>query len=288
MFRYSVIGAPDDRGVANSHGRRGASRGPASFLSAFLGLPNNKSLRAALSEQLYIEAAGVGIPRRHQKLASAVRDSCMRNLFPVVVGGGHDYAFPQLVGMQAILGRGARLGCINIDAHLDVRKPDPAITSGSAFYLALESRTILPQDFVEFSVQKESNSPEAWEYVTRKKIKLVTMADLRHGSASRTFTITLVGLVAQCEAIVLSLDLDAIASAFAPGVSAPASEGLSITDIVEIMEIAGREPRIVSLGIYELNPLLDVDNRTARLAATAAYHFLSAAHQTRSITKPGA
>jgi formiminoglutamase len=76
------------------------------------------------------------------------------------------------------------------------------------------------------------------------------------------------------DAIVISLDMDAIQASFAPGVSAPAIEGFQPSEILEMMLIAARDPKMVSLGIYELNPEFDVDDRTARLAATAAFHLL--------------
>ena len=72
----------------------------------------------------------------------------------------------------------------------------------------------------------------------------------------------------------LSLDLDAIQAAFAPGVSAPAMEGFTPSEILEMMLIAARDEKVVSLGIFELNPEYDIDERTARLAATCAYHFM--------------
>jgi formiminoglutamase len=76
--------------------------------------------------------------------------------------------------------------------------------------------------------------------------------------------------------IVVSLDLDAASLAFAPGVSAPQAEGFSSNDIIEMMEEAGRQEKVQSLGIFELCPPHDIDEHTARLAATAAWHFVEA------------
>ncbi len=71
----------------------------------------------------------------------------------------------------------------------------------------------------------------------------------------------------------MSLDLDALASAYAPGVSAPQSEGFTAMDVMEMMEFAGGQKKCISLGIFELNPEHDSDRRTAQLAATLAYHW---------------
>lgn len=58
----------------------------------------------------------------------------------VIIGGGHDHGYTQLSSIKKTLPKNARLGCINIDAHLDVRKPNPVPSSGSPFYIALEEK----------------------------------------------------------------------------------------------------------------------------------------------------
>ena len=76
------------------------------------------------------------------------------------------------------------------------------------------------------------------------------------------------------DAIVISLDLDSFAEAFAPGVSAPQPEGFTPSEVFEMLQLAGNEKKVVSLGIFELNPEVDRDGQTAKLAANCAYQFL--------------
>jgi arginase family enzyme len=171
---------------------------------------------------------------------------------------------------------GKRIGCINIDAHLDVRKADPLITSGSPFYLALESGILRGEDLIEFGIQSHCNARELWSYVDSKKVRVVPFGDLRGGIACGEFRSSLKRLTSQCDLVVVSLDLDSVATAYAPGVSAPQAEGFSSSEIIEMMELAGQEAKVVSLGIFELNPAHDIDERTSRLAATAAWHFIEA------------
>ena len=133
-----------------------------------------------------------------------------------------------------------RLGCINIDAHLDVRQPDPLVTSGSPFYLAVESGVLDSSRLIEFGIQSHCNAPALWDYADRKKIQIVPFSKLRGGKAARSFEHSLGLLAARCDAIVVSLDLDAAAHAYAPGVSAPQAEGFTSSDVIEFAELAGR------------------------------------------------
>jgi formiminoglutamase len=99
------------------------------------------------------------------------------------------------------------------------------------------------------------------------------------------FKATLKSLARVCDAIVVSWDLDSANEGDAPGVSAPQAEGFSSTDLIEMMEIAGAEKKVVSLGIFELNPHHDEHDKTARLAATGAFHFLLNKHSTQGKRK---
>ena len=266
--KYSLIGAPDDEGVLNVGGRLGAALGPDSFRKIFSRFSGKRPV-VRLGKDL-------GDVKTHRHLADWVRKAHQDIPLSIVVGGGHDLAFGHLLGLSEATGRELNLGCINIDAHLDVRKPNPKITSGSPFYLAIEEKVITPSRLVEFGIQSHCNSPALWEYVEKKKIEVILMEKLRDGKAVPAFCRALRKLAARCDQIMVSFDLDAVACAHAPGVSAPQTEGFHPSEILRMMEFAGRMKKVISLGIYELNPLFDVDQCTARLAATSAYHFLDA------------
>ena len=109
---------------------------------------------------------------------------------------------------------------------------------------------------------------------------------MRRNQAPLLFQRALDELTALSDCIVISLDLDAAAQCYSPGVSAPQAEGFTSTDIIEFMEIAGRNEKVRSLGIFELNPSHDKDHLSARLAATAAYHWIQATLEGESTCSP--
>lgn len=276
---WSFIGIPDHQGVINVHGRVGAAGGPAAFDRVFKRLKGRDGVHESLTVRVEAAPLGRDVAQNHRVAADAVREAHLKTGLSVVMGGGHDHGYSHLLGireaLQAQASKKLRLGCINLDAHLDVRKPEPLITSGSPFYLALEEGVLDPKRFIEFGIQRHCNGSELWRYVESKRVRVVPMEELRHGRAPEVFKKSLRKLATQCDAVVISLDLDSAAAAFAPGVSAPQAEGFSGSEVVEMMEIAGAEKRVVSLGIFELNPEHDRDDQTARLAATSAYHFIA-------------
>lgn len=73
----------------------------------------------------------------------------------------------------------------------------------------------------------------------------------------------------------VSFDLDAVSASAAPGVSAPGIPGLSVDLWLAAAEIAGRSKAVQSIDVVELNPIFDVDDHAARLAARTVWSFLS-------------
>jgi formimidoylglutamase len=274
--KFCIIGIPDHQGVIHVRGRIGAGTGPSAFRQLFYKLKGENSIHEEINDLGDVQKLSADVAQNHELAAQLIQEGHSQAGVSVIVGGGHDHGFSHLKGiLDSFTSRPrVKLGCINIDAHLDVRKPAPEITSGSPFYLAMESGVLDPKRFIEFGIQSHCNSSDLWSYVRKKKVSVVPMSILRNGKAVSKFRESLNRLKKTCDRIVISLDLDAAASAFAPGVSAPQAEGFTGSEIVEMMEIAGKEKKVVSLGIFELNPIYDIDMRTARLAATAAYHFL--------------
>jgi len=273
--KFCLIGIPDHIGVVHVGGRLGSAQGPQAFRHLFYRLHGHFHPTEVIQDLGDVPGLDSNIDQNHQKVIEFV--SKKHNGRSLIVGGSHDHGYSHLAGVLKALQKknpNVRLGCINIDAHLDVRKPNPNITSGSPFYLALESGVLSPERFIEFGIQSHCNAPQLWQYISHKAVKVIPFADLRRGQAPLLFKTALNDLSAVSDCIVISLDLDAAAQAFSPGVSAPQAEGFTSTDIIEFMEICGSHKKVQSLGIFELNPTHDIDHLSARLAATAAFHWI--------------
>ncbi len=284
--KWSLIEIADHQGVLNVGGRVGACNGPRAFLHQFRRLRGRAPVHEALGLHLKASEIGHDVIENHRHAADLVRRAqgeCARS---VVVGGGHDHGYSHVLGVAEALGLKRRLGCINIDAHLDVRRPAPLPGSGSPFFLAIESGVLDPGHLVEFGIQSHCNAPELWDYVDQKQIQVHSWASLRFADRLEAFRAELESLAARVDALVISLDLDALAQAHCPGVSAPQAEGFDPAEVLAMLELAGGHSKVVSLGIFELNPEHDVQDATARFAATAAYHFIEAGLSAGLISRP--
>lgn len=273
-INYALLGIPDDLAVRAVNGRPGAKKGPIAFRQYFGKLTGELPIQASVTDLGDVRGLETNDAAKHHELAiEAVKRACESFDGIVVVGGSHDHGHSHLAGL---LGKFKKLSCINVDAHLDVRSAADKITSGSPFWLALENGILKPDRLVEFGIQDHCNGKPLWDYVRQKKVRVVRWSELRGKSIGKAWRTELSKLGTKSDCVAVSFDLDAIASVYAPGVSAPQSEGFTSSDAIEMCEIAGKNLAVKSLGLFELNPDFDQDGRTARLAATMAWHFLAA------------
>jgi len=72
----------------------------------------------------------------------------------------------------------------------------------------------------------------------------------------------------------VTIDLDGFSSAYAPGVSASSPMGFSPEVVLESLELIFASKKMISIDIAEMNPKYDIDNRTAKLAASLVHFVL--------------
>ena len=262
----AIVGIADDTGIRNVGGRAGAKDGPSAartrlykFTTGAPGVPLY-DLGDVLPEST--------IEETHSAATAAVRAIAAAGHFPLVIGGGHDLGFPHALGVLSHT-EAKTLFC-NIDAHLDVRPTTAGITSGSPWFLlrehALFQRT--RSRIAEFGIQPHCNAHSLVRYAKEHKFILDWFSEIRSQKkpADQAFA-RLLGGNSGKERLLVSLDIDSVQFADAPGCSAPQTEGFHPTEAIQMSFLAGAHPRSDSFGVFELSPPLDPDGRTALLVA---------------------
>jgi len=268
----AFVGYADDRAVLNGRGRPGAAQGPAElrrFLSRLTPGDHGELDRVALTD-LGDATADLGdVEQVHSAVEEAALAALAGGACVVLLGGGHDGAFAS----HSALLRATRgpVAAINVDAHLDVRPlRDGLITSGTPFR-RLAERWGERYALTELGVQPQHNARAHREWAAARGFAVLELDEVR-GRVAKAFA---EALRMPAEALAVSLDLDGVEAASAPGVSAPCPDGLTAADLYACARLAGQDPRVRVLDVMELAPPLDVDGRTARLGAAAIWHFLA-------------
>ena len=256
-----ILGCPQDEGVARNQGRVGARLAPTEIRRAFYRLPKPAALGSIRLFDLGDLVVKPTLEATHALQYEVVRQLLKEGKIVVSLGGGNDISYPD---GKAAAKQFERVLAFNIDAHLDLRA-DEVPNSGTPYRQLLEEKHFLPDLFHEVGIQPLSNSPQYLDYARQKRISVHPLEEVQERGVDEIFRGPL--SASQVKAIFWGFDLDSVRASDAPGVSAPSPIGLSAEQICRIGAIAGRDPRTRVIEISEVNPTVDVDNRTSRLAA---------------------
>lgn len=293
--RVAVIGVALDLGS----GRRGVDMGPsairyaglAEHLAATLGIETHDlgNIDAPVAESTAMgDDTARFLPQILElcdRVAKLVADARRAAETPLVLGGDHSVALGSLVGMASVHGPG---GVIWIDAHGDLNTPETS-PSGNVHGMPLAAALGLGGDAFAYDAWRlPALEPGRVSLVGVRSLDDAERAVLRQLDA-KVFTMTEVDRlgIEHCmrEAVAhaaggpflhVSLDLDAVDPEHAPGVGTPVRGGLSYREAHLAMELIAETGLADSFDVVEVNPILDRENATGRLAVELAASALGA------------
>ncbi len=158
---------------------------------------------------------------------------------------------------------------INLDAHFDLRTYEQGQHSGSWARQLMDEASEAGKMFhyLPIGVNPAVNNRALFKTLQNHNQTCILLEELQHLESSMTEMNTFIN---KLDHVCLTLDLDVISAAHAPGVSAPAAFGISPELTVQLIMEVQRSGKLLSLDIAELNPKFD-DGRTAKLAAQVIY-----------------
>lgn len=271
--RVGLIGIPDDTGVEMNHGRVGAKEGPHAFRAALARygtatpMPLDPSDPTPPLPYPRIFDAGDVIPGRdlhetHDRVTEATAALLALGLFPVAIGGGHDLTYPFV---RAVARETRGMQGVYLDAHLDVRD-EPG--SGMPFRKLIEECAVARLTIVGIDPYSNTADHFTWFTEHRGHVEAPPRAPLPAAGAFRPASLE--GGAPKF----MSIDLDCLDQAYAPGVSAMNPSGMEPGVAALYAHAAGRAREVRCFDIMELNPRHDEHCRTARVAAHLFVSFL--------------
>lgn len=271
----ALIGFASDEGVRRNGGRVGAAEGPSALRAALASLAVHEELTVVDHGDVVV--AGEDLEGGHRRLGEVVAAAREDAGLTVVLGGGHETAYGSHLG----LGPRPGLGVLNLDAHFDLREADRA-TSGTPFRQIAADRVEagVGFDYAVLGIARTGNTTALFDTAEALGARWLLDDDCQEtGAATRFVSDFLAGV----REVYLTIDLDVLPAAVAPGVSAPAALGVPPFVIQAVCDAVVDSGKLVHLDVTELNPRLDVDQRTARIAARLVHRII-----TRHATVPRA
>jgi arginase len=200
---------------------------------------------------------------------------------PVILGGDHSLSIGTVAAMAAHCARTEEsLGLIWVDAHTDMNTPETtpsgnihgmalAILTGQGGPDALQemagfSPAVHPGNVCVLGARDVDELEK--EIVKESGVRVFTMTEIDERGMAACMDEALARVTSGTAGFHLSFDLDAIDPMVAPGVGTPVAGGLTYREAHLVCEKIARSGKMLAAEVVELNPVLDAENRTGRLA----------------------
>lgn len=211
----------------------------------------------------------------NNNLADKISNIVEKGSFPLALGGDHSIAIGTLAGLAQ---QYDNLGVIWFDAHSDLETEETgSLGNFSSMSLAIglgmghpqltqiqsKGPKIKPQHVVIIGARQLG--PHEKTYIRDSGITCFTMHDIDRLGMGQVIENALSILSGVTSGIHLSFDIDCIDPQEAPGTGTPVKGGISYREANFALELLHESGRITSAEFVELNPLLDIENKTTQL-----------------------
>ncbi|UCE96462.1 MAG: agmatinase [Candidatus Bathyarchaeota archaeon] len=263
---YVVVGVPFD---LTSTYRTGARAAPLAIREASLNI-ETYSFRSNLDiEGLKIHDLGDlhisnNVEVTLERLVNTVKDLLKAKKKPILIGGEHT------ITLGAVCGLGGKdTSIISFDAHLDLRNKYMDFDVCHTTFMRRLNEQAKPKKIIE--VGTRAVCKEELAYAKKAGIQYFTMEQIRK-LGLKTASKAIRKSVENCGRTYLTIDMDVLDPSFAPAVQNPEPEGLSTSDLLDlVLDLC--DGRTIGLDIVEVAPLYD-NGITAILAARILFEAL--------------
>jgi agmatinase len=272
----AIVGAPFDTGASF---RVGARFGPEGIRSAsHLLRPYNPSQDISIFEHLSVVDYGDVpvvpgfIEESYERITAGLEEIHRAGVVPIVLGGDHSIALPELRAAAAVHGP---LALVQFDSHADTWDAyfGKKYNHGTVFRRAVEEGLLVAEHSIQVGMRGSLYDSGDLQVSRELGFDLVTTDAVRKLGVGET--IARIRERVGDTMVYVSFDVDFVDPAFAPGTGTPEVGGFSSREAQEFVRgLAGT--RIVGCDVVEVYPQYDGPGQvTALLAANIAFEFLS-------------
>jgi arginase len=286
--KVTIIGVLMDLGAD----RRGVDMGPSAIRVADLnerlaklgyevndagniGVRNAEMMQIGDSKAKYLPE----ITAACQRVAELVEAALQAESIPIILGGDHSVAIGSVSGLASFYRKhDQRAGVIWFDAHGDMNTPEisPSGNIHGMPFAAILGRgarelthiggfapKVHPEDCVLIGAR--SIDPDEAIAIKASGIRVVTMRELDERGMSAVMDEAMWLASRRTAGFHVTMDMDFVDPDYAPGVGTPVPGGPTYRESHLAMEKIADSGKMLSFELTEVNPVLDISNRTAEL-----------------------
>jgi agmatinase len=278
-----ILGAPYDGGTSH---RPGARFGPQAIrFTDYLPHDGNRPHLALgvdpLAELGVVDAGDVEMPAGEietsiARLETAVLKIAASGALPVVLGGDHTIALPDVTAVARHVGWG-RVSVIHFDAHADTGNTQygSLIGHGTPMRRLIESGAARGDRFLQIGLRGYWPEPETLAWMAEQRMRSFEMTEVVERGLDECLGEAMAIARDECDGVFLSVDVDVVDPGLAPGTGTPEPGGLSSRQLLDAVRRIAMEVPLVGMDVVEVAPPYDNAEVTAYLANRVVLEALS-------------
>lgn len=268
---FVLHGFAVDEGVRRNKGRLGAKEAPDVIRKNMANFP------VVLPDFSMLDFGNIvcengNLEEAQNRLSEKVASAIKKGAKSVVLGGGHEVTYAHYSGIRKAF-PDKKIGIINIDAHFDNRQPEneTGATSGTGFWQIAQEEEI---HSLHIGIQRNSNTLKLFDTAHQLGMKYILADEIFFENLPSIYQ-RINDLSESVDVLYLTVCMDVFNASIAPGVSASAYNGL-FTDaaFMHFYRHILKNEKLIALDVAEVNPQYDIQDRTARLAASLINEWL--------------
>ena len=250
----AIVGAPTDDLVSDRPGPRFA---PRAIRAA--SCPPGEHLEAkidALAELRMVDFGDAPVlpadaARSHAAIEATVGQVVAAGAIPIVLGGDHSIAEPDI---RACAAKHGPVGLVHFDTHADTGTEvfGVEVSHGTPMYRLVEGGSVDPKRYVQIGLRGYWPGPKEFEWQDGRGITSLFAHDVRELGIEEVVGRT-IGIVGDGPVFV-SIDVDVLDPAFAPGTGTPEPGGLTSSELLWAARTVAAELEVVGADVVEVLP----------------------------------
>ena len=276
----AVVGAPFDISTTN---RPGARFGPRA-IRALAYEPGTYHLDLGIEIFEHLEVVDFGdaycphgqTETSHANIRERVHQVASRGIVPVTLGGDHSITWPAATAVADVHGYG-NVGIVHFDAHADTADTiDGNLAShGTPMRRLIESGAVPGDRFVQVGLRGYWPPADTFAWMREQGMVWHTMDEIWERGFKAVMADAVAEALSKADHLYLSVDVDVMDPAHAPGTGTPEPGGMTSVDLLRMVRQLALEHDLVGMDVVEVSPAYDVSDLTVNAAHRIVFEALA-------------
>ena len=276
----AIVGAPFDISTTN---RPGARFGPRA-IRALAYEPGTYHLDLGIEIFEHLEVVDYGdafcphgqTETSHANIRERVHQVASRGIVPVILGGDHSITWPAATAVADVHGYG-NVGIVHFDAHADTADSiDGNLAShGTPMRRLIESGAVPGDRFVQVGLRGYWPPAETFAWMREQGMVWHTMHEIWERGFKAVMADAVSEALSKADHLYLSVDVDVMDPAHAPGTGTPEPGGMTSVDLLRMVRQLALEHDLVGMDVVEVAPAYDVSDLTVNAAHRIVFEALA-------------